>query len=96
MGLVLNLLAHLLLKRAPAVGAAAYIEYVVLAYTALATFWFTMNTLIPTLRPDHAAGGRRGGGEQLTPAQVTQRNYLAIGAGLLQCCIVWWLAWSSG
>lgn len=49
-----------------------------------------MNTLMPLLRPDLA--GRRA---ELSRTEATQRNYLAIGAALLQCLLVWWLGYAA-
>lgn len=93
-GICVALLAHLVCWRGPSWGKTAY--YVVLAYTTGATFWFAMNSLMPMLRPDLAAGrGRGGGGDELTRAAVAQRNYLAIAAALVQCLVLWWLTYVS-
>jgi hypothetical protein len=59
----------------------------VFCYNALAIFWFIMNTLVHLLRPELSDAGAR----PLSKAQVTQRNYLAIVAALLQCALMFWM-----
>lgn len=65
-------------------------------YTAVAIFWFTVNTLVPLLRGAGAGAGGAGGDAvggrpSLSKMQKSQRNYLAVIAALLQVAIMWWL-----
>ena len=82
------MVAHLVCWQWKPYGPACF--YAVLAYTLMATFWFSMNTLMPVLRPDLSVRHA-----ELDSAQKAQRNYLAIAAALLQCLIGLWLGWSA-
>jgi hypothetical protein len=85
-GMILNALIGLMISHT------AY--YVVFCYTSFATAYFVANTLMPVIRPEeyqasstlHHTSGQ---------TSVTQRNYLVLGAAILQFVMMWFLGSSS-